>query len=89
MGLSRNRQARIAARADKQGFPTPAEQWLAQDNGAILRDALLSPESRIREFCQPAAIERLVDFHCRGGRGAGNHLYRLLSTELWLRRCIQ
>ncbi len=86
---SRNQQARIAARVDKQGFPTPAEQWLAQDNGAILRDTLLGPEARIREFCQPAAIERLVDFHCRGGRGAGNHLYRLVSTELWLRRCIQ
>ncbi len=86
--LTRNSQSRIAARADKQGFPTPAERWLAEDNGALLKQTLLAPGSRIREFCDPAAVQRLVDLHCRGGRGAGNHLYRLVSTELWLRRCV-
>ena len=81
-------QTAIAERADKQGFPTPVESWLAEDNGAVAREFLLAPDSRIRAFCEPRAIQRLLEFHCRGGRGAGNHLYRLLSTELWMRKCL-
>ena len=34
--LTRNRQSRIAARADKQGFPTPAERWLAGQDFELL-----------------------------------------------------
>ena len=81
-------QPAIAARADKQGFPTPVEQWLAADGGAMVREHLLAPDARILEFCEPARIRRLVDFHVRGGHGAGNHLYRLLSTQVWMRQCL-
>ena len=81
-------QAAIAQRPDKQGFPTPVETWLAADGGAVAREHLLANDSRIREFCDPARIRRLVDLHARGGSGAGNHLYRLLSTESWMRECL-
>lgn len=86
--LARTGQAAIAARRDKQGFPTPVEKWLAEDNGALLREHLLAPNARIRAFCDPARMRRLIDFHARGGRGAGNHLYRLLSAETWMRQCL-
>jgi asparagine synthase (glutamine-hydrolysing) len=78
----------IADRRDKQGYPTPADAWLRADGGAILRSVLLSPSAAIRAYCNPKRLERLIDHHVSGGRGAGNHLYRLLTTEMWLRTCI-
>jgi asparagine synthase (glutamine-hydrolysing) len=86
--LSAAGQSEIAARRDKQGFPTPAERWLAADNGAIAREMLLAADSRVHEFCSPAGIQRLIEHHAAGKAGAGNHLYRLLSTEMWMRRCL-
>jgi asparagine synthase (glutamine-hydrolysing) len=75
----------IADRPDKQGYPTPADEWLRADGGAVLRSILMSPEAQIQAYCRPERIERLIDLHAGGRGGAGNHLYRLLTTELWLR----
>jgi asparagine synthase (glutamine-hydrolysing) len=78
----------IADRRDKQGYPTPADTWLGERGGAALKDLLLSSGSRIRAYTRPRQLERLIDHHVSGRGGAGNHLYRLLTTELWLRSCI-
>ena len=43
-------------------------------------------EERFREVFN--RLERLIDYHVSGRKGAGNHLYRLLTTELWLRTCV-
>jgi len=86
--LKRAGQAHIAQRPDKLGYPTPVERWLAEDGGALARDVLLGRNARIHEYCDPLRIERLVRHHASGRPGAGNHLYRLVSTELWLRFCI-
>jgi asparagine synthase (glutamine-hydrolysing) len=75
----------IANRPDKQGYPTPADLWLGDSGGAALRDLLLSPGAEIGAYCRPKQLKRLIDHHVSGRRGAGNHLYRLLTTELWLR----
>jgi asparagine synthase (glutamine-hydrolysing) len=85
--LRGRKQERIAARVDKQGYPTPVERWLREDGGALARDLLLAPAARIREFCDPEAVRRLVTLHLQGKPAAGNHLYRLLSTEMWLQGC--
>ena len=78
----------ISNRRDKQGYPTPANTWLGDDGGAALKDLLLSSGAEIRAYCRPKRLERLIDYHASGRRGAGNHLYRLITTELWLRTCI-
>jgi len=78
----------IANRRDKQGYPTPADSWLTSNGGALLRLQLLAPGAEIHAYCRPHKLERLIDFHVAGGKGAGNHLYRLLTTQLWLRTCI-
>ena len=80
--------AMIANRRDKQGYPTPADTWLRANGGATLKDLLLGPDAEIRTYCRPKQLERLIDRHASGRGGAGNHLYRLLTTELWLRGCI-
>ena len=78
----------IADRRDKQGYPTPADDWLTANDGALLRSQLLAPGAEIHAYCRPDRLERLIDHHVAGQKGAGNHLYRLLTTQLWLRTCI-
>ena len=44
--------------------------------------------AQIAEFCDPEKVRKLIAYHVGGGYGAANHLYRLLSTELWLEECV-
>ena len=81
-------QHRIADRKDKQGYPTPIERWLADDHGAVVREVLLAPGGKIAPFCNVRGMEGLLKQHLAGRPGVGNHLYRLISAELWLRQCV-
>jgi asparagine synthase (glutamine-hydrolysing) len=73
----------VAARRDKQGYPTPITHWLAQPG--VAEETYLDHGARIQEYVDQNALRRLVK-HQRDGSSAGvNHLYRLLTTELWLR----
>jgi asparagine synthase (glutamine-hydrolysing) len=81
-------QSEIGNRHDKKGFPTPVDQWLASDNGAVARELLLASDSMISKWCDHTKISELIGHHVSGVSGTGNHLYRLLSTEIWLRECI-
>ncbi len=78
----------VADRRDKKGYPTPADRWLAAGDGALLRSELLAPGAEIHAYCRPDRLERLIDHHVAGRAGAANHLYRLLTTQIWLRTCI-
>jgi asparagine synthase (glutamine-hydrolysing) len=87
--LNRAGLHKIAERQDKKGYPTPVNAWLAADNGQLAREVLLAPDAYIHEFCEPRALARLIETHLRGINSmTGYHLYRLLSTEIWLRRCV-
>ena len=86
--LRRHGQQKIGNRPDKLGYPTPVEKWLAAEGGVMPREILLSPGAKIHAYCEPARLKRLIEFHAAGKPGAGNHLYRLVSTELWLQTCI-
>lgn len=81
-------QPSIAERSDKQGYLTPADSWLSAANGRVVRELLLAPSSLILEYADPAKISHLVDSHIKGRFNVGNHLYRLLTTEIWLQQCI-
>lgn len=78
----------IANRRDKQGYPTPANAWMTANDGALLRSHLLSPDAEIHAYCRPDRLKRLIEHHVAGRPGASNHLYRLLTTQLWLRGCV-
>lgn len=86
--LRRMGQENIGNRADKLGYPTPVDDWLTENNGDLPKSILLSPNSMIQEYCDQKRINRLIKRHLKGMRGSANHLYRLLSTELWLQECI-
>jgi asparagine synthase (glutamine-hydrolysing) len=82
--LRREGQEEIAARYEKLGYPTPAEEWLLADDAELLRDRVLSEGSRISEYCDIGRMERLVDLARRGLQPVRKSLYRLLVVELWL-----
>lgn len=86
--LERVGQPAIARRPDKLGYPTPVDKWMSSDSGAIPRQLLLRKESRCLEFCDERKLDRLISLHCEGRSGVGNHLYRLISTEIWMRECM-
>ncbi len=86
--LRRAGHPEIANRPDKLGYPTPSDEWLVKNDAALPREFLLAPQARTREFCEPRKVERLIHRAIAGRHGAGHHLYRLLSTEIWLRECV-
>jgi asparagine synthase (glutamine-hydrolysing) len=86
--LRRHGQVEIANRQDKKGYPTPLEYFFKQNNGELLREMLLSPEAKIHDYCDAPKIEKLINRYLAGLKRSVNPLYRLLSTELWLRECI-
>jgi len=82
-------QHEIANRTDKMGFPTPIWQWLTADDLQLPRKLLLSSESRLLAYCSRSGVERLIHHTQRDPGTTGTHLYRLVSTELWLRACTE
>ena len=86
--LSKAGLQEVAWRRDKEGFPTPLSHWIQEDGGAWLRGLLAEGSAQIAEFCYPERVRKLIAYHVGGGYGAANHLYRLLSTELWLQECV-
>jgi asparagine synthase (glutamine-hydrolysing) len=76
-------QTEIADRHDKRGYPTPAYEWLAADNGKILREQLLDRSSHVTELVDRTRLTAMIDRHVAGQYAAGDSLYALLATELW------
>ncbi len=86
--LRRHHSAHIADRTDKKGYLTPIDQWMSADQGRLLVDTLLGRNSMILEWADRARVRRLIDLFLGGATGVSNHLFRLLSAELWLEECI-
>lgn len=78
----------IAVCRRKRGYPTPTSQWLARDGGSLLRQLLLDRDAFTRAYLAPDALERLIDRHAGGMLAAGDVLFGLVSTELWLQECV-
>jgi asparagine synthase (glutamine-hydrolysing) len=81
-------QSQIANRKDKKGYPTPLEQLFKFNDGQMLRELLLAPDSRISAYCDRDKIQKLINRYLSGQNRSENPLYRLLSAELWLQECI-
>ena len=81
-------QLQIANRKDKKGYPTPIDQLFKNNDGMLLRELLLSPDARIKEYCDQKEIKNLINRFLSGQKRNENPLYRLVSAELWLQECI-
>jgi asparagine synthase (glutamine-hydrolysing) len=72
-------------RRDKKGFPTPLGAWLRDTRGGAALDLLRDPQRRTRELFPSAAVEPMLRLHTTGQADRSWQLWRVLSTELWLR----
>jgi len=83
--LSKNGQDIISKRTDKVGYLTPVDEWMLEDDCKIPRDYLLGDDSIILKYCDKNKIKSLIKRFKNGKYAVGNHIYRLLTAEIWLR----
>jgi hypothetical protein len=50
---------------------------------------LLDRNNLLHEWCNPIAIKRLIEKNRRGFLGSEHHLYKLVSTQVWISKCIE
>ncbi len=82
-------QPLIGNRPDKKGYPTPVGKWLATEQGREIERLLLDRHSMLHQWCDPDKIRRLIEQNRQGVVAAEHHLYKLVSTQLWLSECIE
>lgn len=82
--LDSKAQRHVASRLKKQGYPTPANAWMAANGGHILREVLLDRSARTSDLVDRRQLRRLIQRHASGRHAAGDALYALLATELWM-----
>ena len=81
-------QVDIGNRRDKQGYPTPAGEWLASKEGREIETRMLAADGPLLAWCTRDGLRRLFDQNRRGVLGASHHLYKLASTQMWMDRCL-
>jgi asparagine synthase (glutamine-hydrolysing) len=86
--LRAHNQQAIGNRPDKQGYPTPVGKWLASVRDREIEHLLLDRGSLLYQWCDPEGVQRLIEQNRRGVMAAEHHLYKLLSTQIWLNQCI-
>jgi asparagine synthase (glutamine-hydrolysing) len=86
--LRKHGQQRIGDRKDKKGYPTPVASWLTGEQARQVEDILLNRQSLLHDWIDPAKVRALLDRNKHGSLTASHHLYKLLSTQMWLDRCI-
>ncbi|HYM23693.1 MAG TPA: asparagine synthase (glutamine-hydrolyzing) [Vicinamibacterales bacterium] len=77
--------AEIQARG-KMGFGVPIAAWFRGGLREHLRDVLLSPTAKYRDFVAARHVQTLVDGHLAGDGDRAHRLWALLTFEMWLQR---
>jgi asparagine synthase (glutamine-hydrolysing) len=72
------------ARRPKQGFKPPIDAWLRGRLRPLAHDALLAPDSRLRQHMDITGVRQLLSDH-DAGRKNGHRILALLVHELWSR----
>jgi len=70
----------------KQGFAIPLSGWLRGELAPMAADLLGSRRFRERGLFDPQRVARLLDEHRAGRADHGEHLWLLLSFEVWAAR---
>jgi asparagine synthase (glutamine-hydrolysing) len=73
------------ARRGKMGFGVPLGAWFRTELRDYVRDLLLDPSARYREFLSVPFVHQLVQRHLAGQTNAGLQLWSVLTFETWLR----
>ncbi len=73
------------AGAPKRGFEVPVARWLAEDLNEMLREVLLAPGARIRQWADPTGLADLIDGKAPHAGNRPQMIWALLMLELFLR----
>jgi asparagine synthase (glutamine-hydrolysing) len=73
----------VRSRADKMGFPTPINKWLAGDLYKPLKDVLSSQEARERGIYQVDEVIKDLDRHHQGLLDVSGRLFNVAQFEAW------
>ncbi|HOB74533.1 MAG TPA: asparagine synthase (glutamine-hydrolyzing) [Phycisphaerae bacterium] len=69
----------------KQGFGIPIRNWFRGTLNGFVREMLTGRDVRLAAWLEPAAVERVLKDHERGGRDLSERVWTLLMLELWCR----
>jgi asparagine synthase (glutamine-hydrolysing) len=69
----------------KHGFGVPIGSWFRHQLRGYVEDTLLSPQARLRVYCNQEFIRTLFREHVEGVRQHWDRLWLLLTLEVWLR----
>jgi asparagine synthase (glutamine-hydrolysing) len=86
--LRSNGQAVIGNRLDKKGYPTPIRAWLGSAEGRELEAMVLKNGNPLHQWCEPTRLARMFNLNRKGVIGTEHHLYKIISTQMWMDRCL-
>jgi asparagine synthase (glutamine-hydrolysing) len=69
----------------KTGFGVPIDHWFRGELRDRVRDELLGPSARVRDYLSMPYVTALVDAHLAGSANNGHRLWTLLTLERWLK----
>lgn len=69
----------------KRGFNTPMEEWLQKDLGNQVRELVNEQDSACRKYFNTGFIDQIIEKHQNRKANYQQHIFLLLSFELWHR----
>lgn len=67
----------------KKGFGVPIDHWFRTSLKQFAYATLLDQQAQRRQLFQPASVKNLLDLHCQTNTNYANHIWALLTLELW------
>lgn len=68
----------------KQGFGVPLKLWFKSDLNEYMNDRLLSSQSPLYQFLEPAYVKKIIHDHQTGMRDFNFKIWSLLFLDEWL-----
>jgi asparagine synthase (glutamine-hydrolysing) len=75
-------------RRKKRGFGAPVGSWLRKDLLPMVREVLSESQVRARGLFHWPAIQQLISDHQQERKDHTDHLFALISLEIWCRSCL-
>jgi len=82
--LRQNNQAVIGNRLNKIGYNVPINHWINS-----MESILTDKNSPLLQWCDMSKIKNLIEQTRKGNMSAQSNLYKLLSTQFFIEKCIK
>jgi asparagine synthase (glutamine-hydrolysing) len=86
--LRKNDLKNIGNRKRKEGYPVPTRKWIISSKNNEVETLLLANDNPILQWVDKKKINKLINQNKKGVIGAEHHLYKLLSTQIWMQECL-